>query len=97
MTNQVKQHIVFHYLLTEIQLCSLILLELNIFLKKDWTKSMINRLLVTDLEYSLMTLLCMDFIASIKYMTAGKTRLFQVLWYRLYQVLWLSKEWQDNK
>ena len=31
---KVKEHIGFHYLLTEIQLYTLILLELNIFLKK---------------------------------------------------------------
>ena len=32
---QTNEHFVFHYLLTEIQLCTLILLELNIFLKKN--------------------------------------------------------------
>ena len=31
---EVKQHTAFHYLLTEIQLYTSILLELNIFLKK---------------------------------------------------------------
>ena len=34
MTKEVKEHIGFHYLLTKIQLCTLILLELNIFHKK---------------------------------------------------------------
>ena len=33
MTNKVKEHTGFHYQLTEIQVCTLILLELNIFFK----------------------------------------------------------------
>ena len=33
--NKVKEHIAFHCLLTEIQLCNLIPLGLNIFLKKN--------------------------------------------------------------
>ena len=33
MTNKIKQQIRFHYLLTEIQLCTLIVLEFNIFFK----------------------------------------------------------------
>ena len=33
MTNKAKEHIGFHYLLAEMQLCTLILLEMNIFLK----------------------------------------------------------------
>ena len=42
MTKKVKKHICFHYLLRKIQTCALILLELDMFLKKYWTKSKIN-------------------------------------------------------
>lgn len=34
MIKKVKEHTEFHYLLTEIQIHTLILLELNVFLKK---------------------------------------------------------------
>ena len=34
MTKKVKEHVEIHYLLTEIQLRTLILLEFNIFLRK---------------------------------------------------------------
>ena len=57
-----KKHIGFYYWLTEIQLYSLILLELNIFLKKYETKSKINQLLTIYLKYKMMTLLFVDFI-----------------------------------
>ena len=42
MTKKVKERIGFYDLLTEIQPCTLILLELNIFLKTYLTKSKIN-------------------------------------------------------
>ena len=57
-----KKHIGFYYWLTEIQLYSLILLELNIFLKKYETKSKTNQLLTIYLKYKMMTLLFVDFI-----------------------------------
>ena len=38
MINKGNEHIVFHYLLTKLRLCTLILLELNIFLKKVLNK-----------------------------------------------------------
>ena len=59
---QVKKHIGFHYLLTQIQLCTLILLELSMFLKMYQTKSKINLSLTTYEEYNLIILLCVDFI-----------------------------------
>ena len=62
MTNKVKERIRFHYLLTEIQLFTLILLGLNIFHKNYWAKSKINQTLRTYLEYNMLTLLCVDFI-----------------------------------
>ena len=42
---KVNKHIGFHYLLMEIQLYTLILLESNMFLKKYKTKSKLNQLL----------------------------------------------------
>ena len=62
MTKKAKEHIGFHYLLTEIQLYTLILLGLNKFFKKYQTKSEINQLLTIHLEYKIMILLCVDFI-----------------------------------
>ena len=59
---QVKKHIGFHYLLTQIELCTLILLELSMFLKMYQTKSKINLSLTTYEEYNLIILLCVDFI-----------------------------------
>ena len=56
MTNKVKEHIACHYLLTKIQQCALILLELNIFRKKNYKKSKINQSHTTYLEYNLMIL-----------------------------------------
>ena len=44
------------------QLCTLIPLKLNIFLKKYETKSKTNQLLTKHLEYKIMNLLCVDFI-----------------------------------
>ena len=46
----VNEHIGLHYLLIEWQLYTLILLELNMFLYKYYTKSEINQSLTTDLE-----------------------------------------------
>ena len=37
VTTKMKEHIVFRYLLTDIQLYTLILLELNIFHKNYWS------------------------------------------------------------
>ena len=34
LNDKVKEHVEFHYLMTEIPLCTLILLELNVFRKK---------------------------------------------------------------
>ena len=59
MMKIVKEHIGFHYLLIEVQLYTLILLELNIFLKKY---SKINQLLTIYLEYKILNLLCVDFV-----------------------------------
>ena len=50
----VKKNIGFRYLLTKILLSTLILLEMNIFLKKYYTKSKINQSITTYLEYNLM-------------------------------------------
>ena len=65
MIKIVKEYIGFHYLLTKIQLYTLILLELNIFHKKYETKSEIKQLLTIYLEYKIMNLLCVDFIVSL--------------------------------
>ena len=51
-----KEHIDFQYLLTKTQLCTLILLEWNIFLELYQTKSKIKELLATYLEYNLTIL-----------------------------------------
>ena len=56
MIKQVNKHIGFDYLLTEIQLYTLILLELNIFLKTYRIKSKINLPHATYLEYKIMIL-----------------------------------------
>ena len=71
MTNNVRERIGFHCLLTEIRLCSLILLELNIFRNNYETKAKTNQ---SYLEYNLMILLCVDFVVSlfIEYINAGK-------------------------
>ena len=60
-----KESIELNYLLTEIQLYTLILLEMNMFLQKCLTRSMINELLTMYLEYKIVILLCVDFIASV--------------------------------
>ena len=59
---EVMKHTGFHYLLIELQLYTLILLELNIFHKKYYTKSKINQLLTIYLEYKKMIVLCVKFI-----------------------------------
>ena len=59
---QIKQHIAFHCLLTEIRLCTLIFVCLNIFLQKYYTKLKTNPSLASYLEYKMMILLCVDFI-----------------------------------
>ena len=62
---KVKEQIGFYYLLTEIQLYTLILLESDIFHKKHQTKSKINQLLRIYLEYKTMILLCVNLIVSL--------------------------------
>ena len=62
MTNKVKKHIWFHYLLAKIQLYNYIILELNIFRKKFEARSKINLSFTTYLEYKMMILLCLDFV-----------------------------------
>ena len=47
MANKVKEHIEFHYLLTEIRVCALILLGWNIFYKKYLEISKTNLSLIT--------------------------------------------------
>ena len=63
----VKEHIGFHYLLTEIPRYTLILLELNIFLKKYLAKSKVNQLITIYLEYKIMNLLYVGFIVLLSY------------------------------
>ena len=73
MIKIVKEHIGFHYLLTEIQLYTSIPLELNIFHKKYSTKPEINKLLTTYLQCKIM---CgFNCIAFMEYVLAGKTLL----------------------
>ena len=60
---KVKEHIGFHYLLSKIQLYTLILLEFNIFLKYQ-TKSEIIQLHKLYSEFKKMNLLCADFLVS---------------------------------
>ena len=57
MTNKVKKHIRFHFLLTEIQLGTLTLLGLNKLFKKYLAKSKINQSLIVYLKHNLMTFL----------------------------------------
>ena len=61
MKNKIKERIGFHYLMAEIQPCTLILLESNIFHKIYKIKSKINPSLTTYLEYNLIILLRVDF------------------------------------
>ena len=61
MTKEAKEHIGFQYLLTKILLFTLILSELNIFLKKYFAKSKINQLLTIHLQSKIMILLYVDF------------------------------------
>ena len=58
MTNKVKEAIGFDYSLTEILLCTFILLGLNMFHEKYLAKSKLK----TYLEYSLMILLSVYFV-----------------------------------
>ena len=94
MIKKANESIGFRYLLTEIQLYALILLELNIFYKKYWRKSEINQLLTIFLEYKIMNLLCVYFtvLLSQNLLSAGKnlldfTNLFSPNDY---------KKWQNN-
>ena len=65
MAKKSKESIELNYLLTEIQLYTLILLEMNMFLQKCLIRSMINELLTMYLEYKIVILLCVDFTASV--------------------------------
>ena len=69
MIKIVKEHIRFHYLLKEIQLCTLILLELNVFpqevLNKIGDKSITHNIFRIEGNESIMC----------EYMLAGKTLL----------------------
>ena len=53
-------------------MCNLILLELNIFLKKYYTKPGKNQLLIIYLVYKMMSLLCEFYIAFIEDMLGKK-------------------------
>ena len=75
MRNKVTEHIALHYLLTEIQLCILINLALNIFLKMPHTKanlSCTSICRIQDYDCAMCRFYCMTFI---NYMIAGKTLL----------------------
>ena len=52
----------FLLFIDKIQLCTLILLEINIFHKKYQAKAKINLSLKIYLEYKIMILFCVDFI-----------------------------------
>ena len=77
MTKKVKEHTGFHYLLTEIQLYPLILLELNIFQKEVLNK--IRDRSITHNTFRLQdndSIMCGFYcIAFIEYMLAGKALL----------------------
>ena len=64
MIKTVKEHSGFHYLMIEMQLHTLILLKLNIFVWK-YKKIRDKSLLTIYLEYNIMNLLCVDFIISL--------------------------------
>ena len=59
MKNKIKKLIGSHYLLIEIRLCTLILLDMNIFLKEYSEKLNVNSSLAGYLEYNLTILLCL--------------------------------------
>ena len=86
ITNKVKEHIGFHYFLTEIQQCTLILLKFNIFLKKYWAKSKANPsqhhniFAIQDADSIMCGFCC---IAFIDYMIAGKTLLVIPIYFLL--------------
>ena len=63
----VKEHIAFHNLLTELQLYTLILSELNILHIKCYPKSGIHQFFTMYLEYKMMILLRMDSIVSLSW------------------------------
>ena len=65
MTNKVKKYNWFHYSLTGIRLCTFILLELNIFLKKYYAKSGITLSLTIYIECKMTILLRVDFAVSL--------------------------------
>ena len=73
MKTKLKEHSGFHYLLTEMELYTLILLELNIFLEiRDKSEKFIshNIFRIQDNDSILYGICCMAFI---EYMLAGKT------------------------
>ena len=65
MRNKVTEHTGFHYLSTETKLYTLVLLELNIFLKMHQAKSKKNPSFETCLDYNHIILLCVDYIVSL--------------------------------
>ena len=91
MATKVKKDIWFHYLLTEIQLYTFILLELNIFLKKYKAKSKINQLLTIYLEYKMMNLLCLEFIVLLSYNICWKKNLCYII-----LILFSSNDYNKN-
>ena len=90
MTNKIKEHIGFQYLLTKIQLCTLILLESNIpqeVLSKIKDKSITYNIFRIQDDGSIMYgFYC---IAFIEYVIAGKTFLD-------YTNLFSSTEYKKN-
>ena len=68
MIKILKEHIGFHYLLIEIQLYTLILLELNVFLK-DKSINTHNIFTIQDNDYIICGFYCITFT---EYMLAGK-------------------------
>ena len=74
-----KERNLFHYLSTIIKLYTLTLLELNIFVKKYYTKSKINQLFKIYLEYKIMNLLCVGFIVSFSQTTCLHKKLHQII------------------
>ena len=62
---QSKEHIGFYSISTKIPLCTLILLELNIFCKMYLTKSKTNQSLTIYVKYKKMILSFVEFIISL--------------------------------
>ena len=65
MANKVKEHIGFHYLLTEMQPCTFMFFGIEYIPQDLLNKIKKNESLITYLEYNLMILLCVNFIVSL--------------------------------